>query len=105
MRFLLSMLPLGLTIPFFLQWGISQSEKQIDKMQASAFDTPGTESPIPPYLILCSAGLVGTHFLIGSSLLGMKKSTTFFSLMLSIVLGCSAFFFTNMHHQRGGVNR
>ncbi len=39
-------------IPLYLDWGRRQAEGQIDKMQRSVFNSPGTEAPVPPPVLV-----------------------------------------------------
>jgi hypothetical protein len=45
-----------LTLPPFVAWTRRQIEGQIDKMQAAVFNTPGTEAPVPPGVVMAGLG-------------------------------------------------
>ena len=55
--------PLFLT-PLYLDWSRRQTEDQIDKMQAAAFNTPGMEAPVPPLVIVAGIGLLFGYWLL-----------------------------------------
>jgi len=47
-----------LLVPLYLDWSRRQAESQIDKMQRSVFNSPGTEAPVPPPVIVGGALLL-----------------------------------------------
>lgn len=47
-----------LLVPLYLDWSRRQTESQIDKMQRSVFNSPGTEAPVPPPVIVGGALLL-----------------------------------------------
>jgi len=86
-RFLISALYPTVLLPLYLNWARRQAEKQIDKMQDAAFNTPGAEAPIPPAVIVVgAAGLVG-HVFLGRAVLKLSLGRTLLSLAAGAALG------------------
>lgn len=79
-KFLLSTLLTTLLLPFFVRWGVDQTDKQLDKMQEDAFDTPGADSPITPPVVLGTLGMIVGHFVAGRGLFGLRFWQSIFSL-------------------------
>lgn len=67
----------------YLNWSREQAERQIDKMQANAFDTPGAESPVTPAVFGGGAALLLIH-LINARLLHLRGWQTLVSLVLGL---------------------
>ena len=84
-KFLLSTLSTALLLPFFIHWGVGQTNKQLDKMQEDAFDTPGADSPITPPMVLGTLGIIVGHFVAGG-LFGLR----FWQSIVSFVLGLTS---------------
>ena len=92
MNFLLSLLQaLGVTA-FFLRWSQGRIERQIDRMQEAAFNTPGAEAPVTPEMLIAGAGLFGAHLLVGS-VLGLRKRYALLSFLLGSAGGVLLFLF------------
>jgi len=77
-------------LPIYLRWSRTQAERQIDKMQAAAFDTPGAESPVTPTVLGGGVALLLAH-LIGSRLLRLNAWRTVMSLVLGLTVGTGIF--------------
>jgi len=74
----------------YLDWGRGQAEKQIDRMQEAAFDTPGVEPLVTPPVILAGVGLILANLTAGW-LLGMKAWQRALSLAAGIAGGAGVF--------------
>ncbi len=61
LRFLISVLLNSAAWFVLIDWGWMQAERQIDKMQEAAFDTPGAAAPIPPKVFAAGAGALLGH--------------------------------------------
>ena len=85
-RFLLSTISTSIALPFFVRWGVSATEAQIDKMQEASFNTPGAEAPVPPAVFAGGIALLGAHFLLGRSV-KLKSWQSVLSLFSAAVLG------------------
>ena len=81
--------PIFLT-PFYLEWSRGQTEGQIDKMQAAAFNTPGTESPVPAPVLVGGAGLL-IGFWLRTRLLGVRGWTRALAVLLGVPVGVAIF--------------
>lgn len=77
--------PLLLT-PIYLAWSRDQAEAQIDKMQQAVFDTPGSEAPIPPVVVVGGIGLLAGYGLLGWAL-RLPGWVRWAGLMLGLPLG------------------
>ncbi len=89
-RFLICLLyPLLLT-PIYLTWGRDQAETQIDKMQQAVFNTPGSEAPIPPAVIVGGIGLLAGYGLLGW-MLRLPGWARFVGLLLGLPLGVAVY--------------
>lgn len=84
--FLATTLITALGIAVFLDWSGRQAERQIDRMQEAAFNTPGAEAPIPPQVMLGGLTIVLVHF-VAAWLLGMRRGRACFSLLIGGALG------------------
>ncbi len=84
-RFLLSTCYTIVFLPLYVGWAAQQAEQQIDKMQEAAFNTPGTEAPLPPVVFLGGAVVFAGHMLIGHFLLKLKGWQTGLALLLGFV--------------------
>lgn len=82
-KFLLSTLSTAALLPFFIHWGVGQTNKQLDKMQEDAFDTPGADSPITPPMVLGALGVIVGHFVAGGGLFGLR----FWQSIASLIFG------------------
>lgn len=89
---------MALTVPFYLQWATVQAERQIDKMQAEAFNTPGVQSPITGPI-----GLVGVALLLAywvwCRMIGLRAWQAISCLVIGTTAGISAF------RRQSGQNR
>ncbi len=90
-KFILSTLYTALLLPIFLHWGRQQAETQIDKMQESVFNSPGTEAPVPPLVLVGGIGLIASHFFFARRALHLKGWQAFVSWLLGLLLGLSIF--------------
>ena len=84
-KFLLSTLSTAALLPFFIRWGVGQTNKQLDKMQEDAFDTPGADSPITPPMLLGALGVVVSHFVAGRGLFRLR----FWQSIASLLFGAA----------------
>ena len=91
LSFILSALYTALFLPFYLRWSRQQAEAQIDKMQESVFNTPGAATPLPPAVIVGGVALVGSHFLFGRAVLGLKGWQALLSWLFGLVAGLVIF--------------
>ena len=82
-KFLLSTLSTAALLPYFIQWGVGQTNKQLNKMQEDAFDTPGADSPITPPMLLSTMGVIVSHFVAGRGLFRLR----FWQSMASLIFG------------------
>ena len=91
MRFWASVLTTLSVIPLWLRWGLDQSEQQIDKMQEAVFNSPGTQAPIPPPVLLATSALLSAHLLLGLTIFRLSFWRTLLSLLLSFAAGTGLF--------------
>ena len=91
-RTLLSTLITALLVLPYLNWSRVQTEQQIDKMQAAAFDTPGAESPVTPAVMGGGLALLLIHF-IGARQLGLRAWQTLASLLMGVAIGGGIFLY------------
>lgn len=75
---------MSILLPLFITWAKGSADRQLEKIQQVAYDTPGAESPVPPQVILGSIGLIGGHFLLGRGIMKQKMS----AVLLAFFLGC-----------------
>ena len=87
-RFLLSVILNALAWFAFFDWSRQQAEGQIDQMQKAAFDTPGTEAPIPPVVVIVGAGVALAQLLL-TRILGLGTWGRWLSLLLSGTTGAA----------------
>lgn len=87
MNFLASLLLLTPLVSLYLSWSVQQTEKQIDQMQESAFNSPGVEAPIPPAVPLGALGLAALHLTVGSRFLRLKPLQAWLSLVFGATAG------------------
>jgi len=74
----------------YLDWGRGQAERQIDKMQEAAFDTPGVEPLVTPPVMLAGVGLILANLTAGW-FLNMKVWQRALSLAAGIAGGAGIF--------------
>ncbi len=85
-RFLLHALLAAGTLPPFLRWSGDQVERQIDRMQAQAFNTPGVGSPIAPPVVIGALVLLAGQWWLGRRVLRLA----WWQAVLSLLLGGGA---------------
>ncbi len=85
LRFLISVLLNSAAWFVLIDWGWMQAERQIDKMQEAAFDTPGAAAPIPPKVFAAGAGA-----LLGHAYLSRELRLSAGESALSLLLGGAA---------------
>lgn len=90
LKFLLSIALLASSLPFYLNWGRSQAEEQLNKMQEAAFNTPGAEAPITLSIFAGGFALMGGHFL-WCRLLGLRRWRPLASLVVGLGAGIGLF--------------
>ena len=90
MKFLTSVAFSAILVPLYLVWGRSTVEAQIDKMQEAAFNTPGTEAPVTPFVIMAGVALLSGHFVWGR-LIGLRTWQSVGSLIIGAAIGIYAF--------------
>lgn len=91
MRFWFSVLVSLSVIPYWLRWGVDQSERQIDKMQEAVFNSPGSQAPITPPMMLASSLLIGAHMLAGLTVFRLGLLRSLLSFLTSLALGLGLF--------------
>jgi hypothetical protein len=89
-RFILCLLYPLLLIPLYLDWSRAQAEGQIDKMQQSVFNTPGSEAPVPPVVVIGGVGLLAGYGL-WARLLRLPGWARFLAMLLGAPLGVAVF--------------
>lgn len=89
-RFLLCLLYPFLLIPLYLDWSRAQAEGQIDKMQAAVFNTPGSEAPVPPAVVIGGVGLLAGYGL-WARLLRLPGWARLLAMLLGAPLGVAVF--------------
>ena len=89
-RIFLSTLFTAALLPVYLNWSRGQAERQIDKMQAAAFDNPGAESPITPSVLGGGVALLLVHF-VSARLLRLNPWQTLVSLFVGLTIGGGIF--------------
>lgn len=87
-RFLVSVIVNTAAWFAFLDWGRLQAEAQIDQMQKAAFDTPGTEAPVPPAVVMAGAGVLLGQLLL-TRILGLGAWARWLSLLLGGAAGAA----------------
>lgn len=91
MRFIVNTFIFSFLLSYLLRWAKQEADQRLEQMQDSAYDTPGAESPVPPQVVLGAMGLVGGHFVLGSSILKQQKRTTFLSFIIGSLVGVMVF--------------
>lgn len=91
LRFITSTLLWAILLPPFLRWGKAQAEFQIDKMQKSVFNSPGSEAPIPPPVAVTGLTLLSIHNVV-SRWLGIRGPMWVLSLITGSLVGMMWFF-------------
>ena len=91
MRFWASVLTTLSVIPLWLRWGLDQSEQQIDKMQEAVFNSPGTQAPVTPPVLLATGALLSAHLLLGLAIFRLSFWRTLLSLLVSLAAGIGIF--------------
>ncbi|MEZ4708425.1 MAG: hypothetical protein R3A44_14530 [Caldilineaceae bacterium] len=91
MRFWASVLTTLSVIPFWLRWGLDQSERQIDKMQEAVFNSPGSQAPVTPPVLLASGVLAAGHLFLGLALFRLGFWRTLLSFLVSLAAGVGLF--------------
>lgn len=99
-KFSASVLILAVSVPFYLMWAKRQTDRQIDKMQKAVFNSPGTEAPVPPGVVLGGIGVLISHFMVARQLLKLRLWQGILSLLLGGAAGVATFF-----AQRKGAGR
>jgi hypothetical protein len=90
LRFLIAFgYPILLT-PLYLEWSRSQAESQIDKMQRSVFNSPGSEAPVPPPVILGGALLLIGYWAV-TRLFGVAGWLRALGVLLGVPVGVAIF--------------
>ena len=90
LRLLATFLYPTLLIPLYLDWSRRQTEAQIDKMQRAVFNSPGTEAPVPPTVIVGGVGLLLGYGLL-TSLIGARGWLRVAGLVLGAPVGVAIF--------------
>jgi hypothetical protein len=99
LKFLIGILYLTSSMPLYLGWARRRTDRQIDKMQEAAFNTPGAEAPITPDVLIGGLALLCGHFIFGQKVLKMPVWQTFFSFIFGAVAGVTIFL--TKRHQEG----
>ncbi len=86
-NFFASTLSITALLPFYLQWGSARIEGQIDRMQEAVFNSPGTEAPIPPAVLIGGAALAATHLVLARRLFKLTPIQIILALVLGSVTG------------------
>jgi len=81
--------PIFLT-PLYLDWSRRQTEGQIDKMQAAAFNTPGMAAPVPPLVIGAGVCLLAGYWLL-TRLFGVQGWMRAVGVLLGVPIGVTIF--------------
>lgn len=89
--FVLSTLFFTFLLRQYLTWSKGRIDLQIEKMQEASFNTPGTEAPVPPEVLMGGGALVAGHFLLGRWILRMGFLLTLLSLILGGFAGVVLF--------------
>jgi len=76
--------------PLYLEWSRGQTEGQIDKMQASVFNTPGAVAPVPPEVIVGGVFLLAGYWLL-TRLFGVSGWTRALAVLLGVPIGVTIF--------------
>lgn len=76
--------------PLYLEWSRRQTEDQIDKMQAAAFNTPGMAAPVPPPVIVGGVLLLAGYWLL-TRLLGAQGWMRALAVLLGVPAGVTIF--------------
>lgn len=90
MRTLLSSAVIALIVPFYLRWATIQAERQIDKMQAEAFNTPGVQGPITGPIGLVGIALL-LAYLVWCRLIGLRAWQAISCFVIGTTAGIGAF--------------
>lgn len=100
-EFLLNTFLTALSTFFFLGWGREQAERQIDKMQEAAFNTPGAEAPVPPKVAVAGASLLSGQWLLNRKVFGLNGWRSMSSFLLGLVAGAGLFLLKLQRGPRG----
>jgi hypothetical protein len=87
-RFLVSAFLWALILPLFLRWARAQTEYQIDKMQQAVFNSPGTDAPVPPPVVVTGLTLLSIHNVV-SRWLGVRGPIWILSLLVGSAAGAA----------------
>ncbi len=91
-RFLLAAILSSLTTFFFARWARAESEKQIDSMQLSAYNSPGAEMPVPPHVFAAGMSALTALWFVQGPILRMPLWQRILAVLIGAVAGVSTLF-------------
>lgn len=71
----------------FADWAQSQTDVQINKMQLSAYNTPGSEAPIPPAVLTAGMSTLSALWFVQRKLLRQSWGGATLSVLMGVALG------------------
>jgi hypothetical protein len=86
-RFLVSTTLYAGIAALYLRWGGDQVRRQMTRMQDAAFNTPGTEAPIPPTVFLSGILVFSGQTWFASKVLKLGRVKTVLSLLIGSGVG------------------
>lgn len=92
-RIFVNTLLTAILLSFYIRWSLEQAESQIDKMQDAAFNTLGTEAPLPPHVLLVGFSILCGHFLLARRLTQLTFVATTGSFFAASLTGAIIYIF------------
>lgn len=86
-RFFFGSLYLAALLPLYMIWSREQVERQIDRMQAAVFNSPGAESPVTPAVVVGGITLLAGHLVVARRVLQLSLVEAFFSMVIGGGIG------------------
>ena len=76
----------------FANWAQSQTDVQLNKMQLSAYNTPGSEAPIPPAVLTAGMSTLSALWFVQRKLLRQSWGGATLAVLMGAALGMAALF-------------
>lgn len=84
---------------FYAAWARSEGEAQLGKMQLSAYNSPGAESPLPPAVTAAGFSVLGALWWALRTILRMPGWQIATAIVLGAAAGVAALFLTSTDAQ------
>lgn len=76
----------------FANWAQSQTDGQINKMQLSAYNTPGAEAPIPPAVLAAGMSTLSTLWFVQRKILRQSWGGAGLGVVMGALMGLAALY-------------